>query len=39
VRDFLIKSGITPENLPAAKDIQKIRREKEAEEKKLAGEK
>lgn len=39
VREFLIKSGITPENLPPAKDIQKIRREKEAEEKKLAGDK
>lgn len=39
VREFLIKSGITPENLPPAKDIQKIRREKEAEEKTLAGEK
>ena len=39
VREFLVKSGITPENLPAAKDIQKIRREKEAEEKKLTGEK
>lgn len=38
VREFLIKSGITPEHLPPAKDIQKIRREKEAEERKLAGE-
>ena len=39
VREFLIKSGITPENLPPSTDIQKIKREKEAEERKIAGEK
>jgi DNA-damage-inducible protein D len=39
VREFLIKSGITPENLPPATDIQKIKRQQEAEAKKLAGEK
>jgi hypothetical protein len=38
VREFLEKSGITPENLPRAKDIQKIKREKEDEEKLLASE-
>lgn len=39
VRDFLVKSGITPENLPPATDIQKIKRQQEAEAKKLAEEK
>jgi DNA-damage-inducible protein D len=39
VREFLIKSGITPENLPPATDIQKIKRQQEAEAKKLAEEK
>lgn len=31
-----MKSGITPENLPPATDIQKIKRQQEAEAKKLA---
>ncbi len=39
VRDFLVKSGITPENLPPATDIQKIKRQQEAEVKKIAEEK
>jgi hypothetical protein len=39
VRDFLIKSGITPENLPPAADIQKLKRQQESEAKKIAGEK
>lgn len=39
VRDFLVKSGIVPENLPPATDIQKIKRQQEAEAKKLAEEK
>jgi DNA-damage-inducible protein D len=39
VREFLMKSGITPESLPPAKDIAKIKREKDSEEKKLAREK
>ncbi len=39
VRDFLLKSGIVPENLPPAADIQKIKRQQEAEAKKLAEEK
>jgi DNA-damage-inducible protein D len=39
VRDFLLKSGIVPENLPPATDIQKIKRQQEAEAKKLADEK
>lgn len=34
-----MKSGITPENLPPATDIQKIKRQQESEAKKLAGEK
>lgn len=36
VREFLMKSGITPENLPPATDIQKIKREQEREAKKLS---
>jgi hypothetical protein len=39
VRDFLIKSGITPENLPPATDIQKIKRQQELEAKRIAEEK
>ncbi len=39
VREFLMKSGITPENLPPATDIVKLKREKEAEVKRLVGEK
>jgi DNA-damage-inducible protein D len=38
VREFLIKSGITPENLSPATDIQKLKRQKDAEVKKIAGE-
>ena len=36
VREFLVKSGITPENLPPATDIQKLKRQQEAEAKKLS---
>ena len=39
VREFLIKSGITPENLPPSTDIAKLKRQQEADAKKLAGEK
>jgi DNA-damage-inducible protein D len=39
VRDFLVKSGITPENLPPSTDIAKLKRQQEADAKKLAGEK
>lgn len=39
VREFLVKSGITPENLPPAADVQKLKRQQESEAKKLAGEK
>jgi DNA-damage-inducible protein D len=39
VRDFLMKSGITPENLPPSTDIAKLKRQQEADAKKLAGEK
>jgi DNA-damage-inducible protein D len=39
VREFLIKSGITPENLPPSTDIAKLKRQKEVDAKKLAGEK
>ena len=39
VREFLMKSGITPENLPPATDIQKIKRQQEAEAKKLSEKK
>lgn len=35
VREFLVKSGITPENLPPATDIQKLKRQQETEVKKL----
>jgi DNA-damage-inducible protein D len=35
VRDFLVKSGITPEELPAETDIQKLKRQQETELKKL----
>ena len=35
VREFLIKSGITPEKLPPATDIQKLKRQQETEVKKL----
>jgi DNA-damage-inducible protein D len=38
VRDFLVKSGITPENLAPATDIQKIKRQQELEVKKLSEE-
>jgi hypothetical protein len=34
-----MKSGITPENLPPATDIQKLKRQQETEVKKLAEEK
>ncbi len=36
VREFLVKSGITPENLPPSTDIQKLKRQQEAEAKKLS---
>ncbi len=39
VREFLVKSGITPENLPPSTDIAKLKRQQEADAKKLAGEK
>ncbi len=39
VREFLMNSGITPENLPPATDIQKLKRQQETEVKKLAEEK
>ena len=36
VRDFLVKSGITPERLPPAIDIQRLRRQQQSEEKSLS---
>ena len=36
VREFLVKSGITPENLPPSTDIAKLKRQQEADAKKLA---
>ena len=39
VREFLVKSGITPENLPPSTDIAKLKRQQEADAKKLAGDK
>ena len=35
VREFLLKSGTTPKNLPPATDIQKLKRQQETEVKKL----